>query len=1069
MNIKEAYYSLALFDSMNGLIEINSGLDVEKRIKEYRSEWRNGFEFSSLFDSNYYLSQVKEIDLNSISPLEHYIQEGHSLYDPSHFFDTSFYIEKYSSTQLSSIPMIDYALYYTKGKRAFRNPSPFIDVGYYLKKNKDVAQSKLDPLAHYLRFGAEENRKFHPFLSLDHVRLQLENDENHAYLLDDQSLLKFIIDFNLLDRYEPSPLFSNKIYRASLYRSIIKNPFYDFLISNHNQCGNPNGFFDSKLYISLNPTVNFDFTNPLSHYISFANPSTTTSHLFNGQAYLELNDDIARAKQLPLEHFLTFGFNERRYVSVDHKNRFVQNYRQKFVIENAPINYQDSSFKSFDYIYRSSYDLYDMPIRISHTELIEANVRVCSVDFWDTLVLRNSPHWAPKLHCSLIIEALLRLNIDCDSRLDYGRLTSILKHNHNFNIETSNFLPEAENINYMQVYKDRIKIEAGFHKEHIEPKFESVICKLFDQYGFLTKKGNFSNRKSLISYLRRVELNYEINNTSLNFELFNMLKKIVGVDEKIIVISDYYHDAEYLRAVLESHLSSDEVKPQFEFIVSSDYGVSKLDDGKLYGIARKKILRSSQKFWIHFGDNAVADIRNAYKNEISSVFLDGKFGSKIFENHYEPSQIPRREYEDWASNQILNYLDQYLIPSLTSIEQSEALEMLRNSAIKYASIKQSIYPVALVIEAISKAYEYGEDTVVYLSREGKFLCRIHEKICSVLPLDYRLIRPIHAETSRRSLFSPAFAANEKLALGIFSSQYPDASIYALLRTICPSERLVGMSEKLRDSFLNISISILSDRNLSEIIGYELYSYIVTYCENQNILLKKYFLNKEIFSIRKTALICDIGWRGTMQDLLKIIYAEIETTGIYLGLFPYKIPQFSGTQKFALVFNGNEGDLYSHIDPPAAIERPWTPNVGSCVRYSENENEVFAVCDESDCTVQSNIDIALFQNGVIEASLYLAQRITIFGIPIRALKSSLEARLFSYYTDPTPGISELWFDSIHDDTFGSGLDVYKKIMPSPKESSDSNFEFLINNTATSSKWTQGYNIWSATIWYKSIFN
>ncbi|MBX9899787.1 MAG: hypothetical protein K2Y28_03300 [Burkholderiaceae bacterium] len=1069
MNIKEALYSLALFDSMNGIIEVNSGLDVEQRIKKYAIDWRGGFEFSTLFDSNYYVSQNEDIDFESISPLEHYLKEGHFVYNPSHFFDTKFYREKYSMTLLSDVPIVDYVIKYKLGERASRNPSPYFDVAYYLQRNKDVANSKHDPLVHFLCFGTKENRKFHPFLSLEYVRKQLDDDGDQAYRFTDESLIKYLIDFNLLDRYDPSVLFSNKIYRESVDRLIIKNPFYDFLCCKENEWGNPNGFFDTKTYISLQPTVNFYFTNPLSHYICFANASAATSNCFNGQAYLEMNDDVTSAAEQPLEHFLKFGFNERRCVSIDHKDRFVKRYRQQFGIELINENSRDFSNINLEYIYRSSLDSFDMRTRVSYSELITSSQRAYTIDFWDTLVFRESPHWTPKLRSAVVIDALFCARLDNENKLDNRRLTSLLKQFDNLGFQQEISSHEGANIGYMQIYKDRINIEAEFHKNRVEAKFESVIGKLFDQCGFLTKKKNLNVRKSLINYLRVVELNYEISNTSLNVELLNLLKKIVGSGEKIIVISDYYHDAEYLRAVLDSHLMSDKIKAQFEFIVSSEHGVSKLDDGKLFEIARKRISKSFQKSWIHFGDNPIADVRNAYKRGISSVFLDGNFGSKKFDSCYEPSQISSSEYEQWASNQILRYLDEHLVSALVSIEQSDALEVLRNGAIKYASIKNSIYPIALVLEAVAKAYEHGDDVVIYLSREGKFLCRVHEEIWSTLPVEYQLIKPVHAETSRRSLFSPAFAANEKLALSIFASQYPDASIYSLLKTICSSEGLREIPDSLRNYFFNTSISVLRERNLLEIVGDELYFKIVAYCENQNLLLKKYFANKDIFSIQKTALICDIGWRGTMQDLLKIIYSEVDTVGVYLGLFPFKIPQFSGTKKIGLIFDGNKDDSYSHVDPPAAIERPWTPNIGSCVSYGENSKEVFAICDESDCTDQTSKDISLFQEGVLEASQHILNCVALYGIPISALRPNLKARLSSYYTNVSSGISEIWFDSSHDDTFGSGFDVYKKIIPNPKESVKTNFLFLINQSALNSKWTNGFNVWSAAIWYRSIFS
>jgi hypothetical protein len=53
-------------------------------------------------------------------------------------------------------PIVHYLRY---GAGEHRNPSPAFDTRFYLGANPDVAASGINPLLHFIRFGRAEGRK----------------------------------------------------------------------------------------------------------------------------------------------------------------------------------------------------------------------------------------------------------------------------------------------------------------------------------------------------------------------------------------------------------------------------------------------------------------------------------------------------------------------------------------------------------------------------------------------------------------------------------------------------------------------------------------------------------------------------------------------------------------------------------------------------------------------------------------------------------------------------------------------------------------------------------------------
>ena len=152
------------------------------------------------------------------------------------------------------------------------NFEPLFDRRYYLSINPDVAGSRVDPLFHFLRFGAGEGRQPHPLFDPRYY----------------------------LDRY------------PDVARSR-RNPLLHFLRSGGLEGRCPHPDFDSAFYLARNPDVAESRVNPLAHFIRDGAAEGRRPHPdFDPDLYLLANPDVALAGLEPIRHFAEHGAEEGR-------------------------------------------------------------------------------------------------------------------------------------------------------------------------------------------------------------------------------------------------------------------------------------------------------------------------------------------------------------------------------------------------------------------------------------------------------------------------------------------------------------------------------------------------------------------------------------------------------------------------------------------------------------------------------------------------------------------------------------------------------------------------------------
>src|SRR3989454_153370 len=93
----------------------------------------------------------------------------------SGLLDQGYYLQQYPDVDAANLdPVLHYVTY---GAAEGRNPHPIFDTSFYMQQNPDVAGAKVNPLFHFVLYGAREGRDPHP---LFHTSVYLKKNPDVA-------------------------------------------------------------------------------------------------------------------------------------------------------------------------------------------------------------------------------------------------------------------------------------------------------------------------------------------------------------------------------------------------------------------------------------------------------------------------------------------------------------------------------------------------------------------------------------------------------------------------------------------------------------------------------------------------------------------------------------------------------------------------------------------------------------------------------------------------------------------------------------------------------------------------
>jgi len=189
-----------------------------------------------------------------------------------------------------------------------RPAAVLFDAQWYLEQNPDVAALGVDPLEHYLKWGAQENRDPNPLFD---ANWYLAKNEEVAG--SELTPLEHYYAWGALEGRDPNPLFNTRWYlevNPDVRASGI-NPLQHYLDYGAREHRNPHALFDARWYIAENPEA--AGSNPLAHYLSWGASRGRSPHpLFDPAWYLEQCHADPAVKANPLRHYLEVGASEGR-------------------------------------------------------------------------------------------------------------------------------------------------------------------------------------------------------------------------------------------------------------------------------------------------------------------------------------------------------------------------------------------------------------------------------------------------------------------------------------------------------------------------------------------------------------------------------------------------------------------------------------------------------------------------------------------------------------------------------------------------------------------------------------
>ena len=629
---------------------------------------------------------------------------------------------------------------------------------------------------------------------------------------------------------------------------------------------------------------------------------------------------------------------------------------------------------------------------------------VVTVDLWDTLLYRDRPADAAK------VATARRMLIRLGPRADVG---------------------------IWELYQHRVSAESALAAGADDEEYElaNVLEHVLVDLGITPPEAT-----DLADELADAEVDDEISATCPVPEVAAFVRQLLEQPSPpaIAVLSDFYMGKERLERLLNAH------GLDFPVLSSCELGGSKRL-ATSFTIARDRLGRIHGRH-LHIGDHPISDGRNAASSGATAVVLQRTHLPAL----PGPGELDATYY-DGMLDQLgidLNELGLALAPD----EVEQPLE--RESFL--AGVASAVLPTALVAGAIELAAEHGAERVFYLSREGAFLSQLHRLIGPSLA-GASLSSPMHLEVSRRSTFGASITRVYEECTARLWRQYPSQSPRGFLVSLGlePStfeSALARMGLPVDEAILDIKEN-LRFREFLELAD-------VAAAMREAFTAQRDRLNAYLDArgfASETAIVVDVGWRGTIQDNLCYLRPDTTISGIYLGLFPYLHPQPLNARKRAVVFDGNYGEDYGYVSPPAAVESPWTNRVPTTVGYRWEQDGVAVAVGEIE-EGRADTLVADYQRGVVAAAGMVANRLVANGATTSLLRRALQRQLQAFFEQPHPGVANIWFSSVHDDTFGAmNVTPFGKLRP-PLRFAYQESSVRCSEEARASLWPAGYEQW-----------
>ena len=709
-------------------------------------------------------------------------------------------------------------------------------------------------------------------------------------------------------------VFDAEFYVATYGRSLRgRDPLDHYLDVGWRRGYDPSPMFAARWYLDHYVAEGHEPVEPLAHYLTVGwREGRDPSPWFSTRWYSAVNPDVGPFTN-PLVHFVQGGHLEGRTVSESHTTELLGGGRARSVAV------RQVGFGAARFIGGAT-----EPVDTSLRTIPTGGHQLVSFDIWDTLLMRDRPADTAKVATARRMAVAARA-------------------------------PERT----WTLFEHRVAVEAAMagEVEHQEYELEHVLRRTIAEAG-LDVDGDPA---AIASELADAELDDEIAGTAPVPESFELLHRLTRSPDgpAVIALSDFYIGADGLARLLRHHgVDTDRVP----VVCSIDEGASKRL-GSIYELVEKRFDVTPDQH-LHIGDNPLADGEMATAAGAHAILVTPR------DRHLPgPGQLDRDWYVD-AVAELEGELDEI---AATLVGRSSATIAQRTALA--AGVRTAALVVPHVAGAMERAIELGVDAVHYLSREGASLVRLHRQVAETL-FGRRAPRAVHLEVSRRSTFGPSLRALDEDSLLRMWRQYVDQSPAGMLASLgLDVSRFRGPLGQVGLDPNAIIPRIDEDLRVRQFLDRpDVAGAVNGALAEQRRLLQRYLSDRGVNG--RDHVVVDVGWRGTIQDNLCHVLPDTELHGVYFGLFPFLNPQPANATKRAVVFDGNRGEEYEFVNPPAAIEAPLTPLIPSVAGYVDDAGRVLSVAQPEHGRAEDLV--VAFQDGLRLGASTAAHRYRAWG-------------------------------------------------------------------------------------------
>lgn len=379
-------------------------------------------------------------------------------------------------------------------------------------------------------------------------------------------------------------------------------------------------------------------------------------------------------------------------------------------------------------------------------------------------------------------------------------------------------------------------------------------------------------------------LNAEIKNTKKSSYAEELLSSI---NKNVVIVSDFYFGESFLRQLL----TKNGIVGDYELLVSCDCNKSK-EDGSIYH------LFESHKSKIMIGDNYNSDYKQSLRAGFNEAF------------HIDAN---------------INYHNYSLFDDKYCQQNKIIEKLVVQDNRRYAA--NFFIPVFSFCKRLFSRLN-DNDTIFFLSREGQFL-----KKCFDLFIEKHKYKTVFTDYLYVSRMSLILWSNDdiinKTYDGVVNVINNKTYLEQGINKVSTLLEYLGFSkEEIQHTYKIYSYKDGTD-----------FSYIWNNSDFKNLLIDKRnnvkkYLDKK-FANKDTIILCDVGWQGTMQNIISTIFPDLNIVGYYLGTSKC-IGENNNSRKIGLLYDYCDDLFFTNGDFLRAAEMVLRADHGAVINYHNND-------------------------------------------------------------------------------------------------------------------------------------